>query len=265
MNDQIKEIYNHSMNELHFSGQTKEKMFRAISEQYSEQNSGGKIMKASFRFKSAGIVAAACVMLIGVTAFAGSGIVSRIESHNRIGSDITSYDDMSKLEKTISMDVLTVEKFCNGFTFRNAEIYDESDYSDDGANLANAAGVNITYSKDGMADIYLDADPVSTIRNDKDTSMETRMVGDVAVKYSLDEYLLLPPSQEGQVSQELLDRMENDDHFFISYGSDEEMTQMTTSLTFDVNGIHYCLMTFDTTLTIDELFGMAEELITSGK
>ena len=259
MNDQIKEIYNHSMNELHFSGQTKEKMFRAISEQYSEQNSGGKIMKASFRFKSAGIVAAACVMLIGVTAFAGSGIVSRIESHNRIGSDITSYDDMSKLEKTISMDVLTVEKF------RNAEIYDESDYSEDGANLANAAGVNITYSKDGMADIYLDADPVSTIRNDKDTSMETRMVGDVAVKYSLDEYLILPPSQEGQVSQELLDRMENDDHFFISYGSDEETTQMITNLSFDVDGVHYCLMTFDTTLTVDDLFDMAEELITEGK
>jgi hypothetical protein len=265
MNDQIKEIYNHSMNELHFSGQTKEKLFRAISEQYSEQNSGGKIMKASFRFKSAGIVAAACVMLIGVTAFAGSGIVSRIESHNRIGSEITAYEDMAKLEKTISMDVLTVEKFSNGFTFQNAEIFDMSDYNEDGADLADASGVDVTYTKNGMADIYLDVEPVSTIRNDKDTSMETRMVGDVAVKYSLDEYLLLPPSQEGQVSQELLDRMENDDHFFISYGSDEETTQMITNLSFDVGGVHYCLMTFDTTLTVDELFGMAEELITSGK
>jgi len=172
---------------------------------------------------------------------------------------------MAKLEKTINMDVLTVEKFSNGFTFQNAEIFDMSDYNEDGADLADASGVDVTYTKNGMADIYLDVEPVSTIRNDKDTSMETRMVGDVAVKYSLDEYLLLPPSQEGQVSQELLDRMENDDHFFISYGSDEEMTQMTTSLTFDVNGIHYCLLTFDTTLTIDELFGMAEELITSGK
>ena len=143
-------------------------------------------MKASFRLKTAGIVASACVLLVGGTALAASGIVSSIE-------------------------------------------------------------------------------PVSTIRNDKDTSMETRMVGDVAVKYSLDEYLFLPPSMEGQVSQELLDRIENDDHFFISYGSDQEETQMVTNLSFDVDGVHYCLMTFDTTLTVDELFDMVEELIMEGK
>jgi len=59
--------------------------------------------------------------------------------------------------------------------------------------------------------------------------------------------------------------MENDDHFFISYGSDQEETQMITNLSFDVDGVHYCLMTFDTTLTVDDLFDMAEELITEGK
>jgi hypothetical protein len=59
--------------------------------------------------------------------------------------------------------------------------------------------------------------------------------------------------------------MENDDHFFISYGSDQEETQMITNLSFDVDGVHYCLTTFDTTLTVDELFGMAGELIISGK
>ena len=91
------------------------------------------------------------------------------------------------------------------------------------------------------------------------------MVGDIAVKYSQDEYLFLPASQEGKVSQELLDREEKDDHFFISYGSDKEETQMTSSLSFDVAGVHYCLMTFDTTLTADELFDMAGELITLGK
>ncbi|MDT3845030.1 MAG: hypothetical protein LIV11_10740 [Bacillota bacterium] len=265
MNDPIKDIYNNSMNELHFTVQTKEKMFRAISEQYSEQNSGGKRMKASFKFTSTGIVAAACVMLIGVTAFAGSGIISSIESHNRLGSNIAVYKDMTKLENSIHMDVLTVEKFNNGFSFRNAEILDEANYSADGADLADVSGVDITYSKDGMADIYLEAEPVLTIRNDKDTSMETRMVGDVAVKYSLDEYLFLPPDQEGKVSQELLDRMEKDDHFFISYGSEQEKTQMITNLSFDVAGVHYSLVTFDTTLTVDELFDMAEELITSGK
>lgn len=264
MNDQIKEIYNNSMNELHFSGHTKEKMFRNISEQYSRQ-SGGMIMKASFRLKSAAIVAAACVLLVGGTALAASGIVSNIVSHNRIGSKTTTYVDMSKLETDINMDVLTVERFSNGFTFRSAEIFDMSDYSEDGSKLADASGLNITYAKDGIPDIYLDIEPVSTIRNDEDTSMETRMVGDVAVKYSLDEYLFLPPNMEGQVSQELLDRMENDDHFFISYGSDQKETQMTTNLIFDVNGVHYCLMTFDTTLTVDELFDMAEELITEGK
>ena len=97
-------------------------MILRISYSYLRQTyDAGKIMKASFRFKSAGIVAAACVMLIGVTAFAGSGIVSRIESHNRIGSEITAYEDMTKLEKTISMDVLTVEKFSNGFPFQNVQ------------------------------------------------------------------------------------------------------------------------------------------------
>lgn len=222
-------------------------------------------MKASFRLKTAGIVASACVLLVGGTALAASGIVSSIVSHNRIGSETTTYVDMSKLENDINTDVLTVESFSNGFTFREAAIFDTSDYSEDGSKLADASGLNIIYAKEGIPDIYLDIEPVSTIRNDKDTSMETRMVGDVAVKYSLDEYLFLPPSMEGQVSQELLDRMENDDHFFISYGSDQEETQMVTNLSFDVDGVHYCLMTFDTTLTVDELFDMVEELIMEGK
>ena len=74
---------------------------------------------------------------------------------------------MAKLEKTINMDVLTVEKFSNGFTFQNAEIFDMSDYNEDGADLADASGVDVTYTKNGMADIYLDVEPVSTIRNEK--------------------------------------------------------------------------------------------------
>ena len=62
-------------------------------------------------------------------------------------------------------------------------------------------------------------------------------------------------------TEEELKREETDDHFFISYGSDERETYYASSAAFDMADVHYCIMTFDENITSDELFGMAEEII----
>ena len=264
MNDEIKDIYVDSMDTLHFSGQTKEKMLRVVNERYKREN-GGIIMKAGFRIKSAGLVAAACTLFVGVTAFAASGIITRMESHDRFGSEVTVYEDFGKIESATNYDILTVNKFENGFTFKDAEVVESEAYGESGNKVEDSVGAVLTFEKDGMADINIHVDAINAEWDVEDTSIETRTIDGIEAKYSVDEYLFLPASQEGSVSQELLDRQESDDHFFISYGSSDEETKYYNHLSFDKDGVHYSLSAFDTTLTVDELFEMADELITKGE
>lgn len=264
MKDEIKEIYVDSMDSLHFSGQTKEKMLRVVNERYRHEN-GGKIMKAGFRIKSAGLIAAACTLFVGVTAFAASGYISRMESHNRVGSEVTAYEDFGKIESATNFDILTVGEFENGYVFDNAEVVDAEAYGESGNKLEDAVGAALTYKKDGMADLHVYANAVSSEWNEKDTSIETRIIDGIEVRYGVDEYLFLPADQEGKVSQELLDRQENDDHFFISYGTSEKETKFYSHITFVKDGVHYSLSVFDTALTADDFYEMASQLITKGE
>ena len=79
--------------------------------------------------------------------------------------------------------------------------------------------------------------------------------------YNYDEYLNLqvdekPTAEEWQ-------RVETDEHFFISDGSDERYTSFVSGIDFEINGIAYVMIGFDVEMTADELFEMAEEIITA--
>lgn len=92
-------------------------------------------------------------------------------------------------------------------------------------------------------------------------AQKTREVDGITLKNSVNEYLFLPPSSEGNVPEEDLKRQEEDNHFFISFGSEERETVFYTNVVFVMDGNTYILTTDDTKLSADEIFGMAEELI----
>ena len=57
------------------------------------------------------------------------------------------------------------------------------------------------------------------------------------------------------------DRDANDPHFFISDGSDERETRMSSTVSFVMDDVYYCILSFDTSMSTDEMMDMAEEII----
>ena len=94
--------------------------------------------------------------------------------------------------------------------------------------------------------------------NDR-TATESRTIDGTDVQYNCDEYLFLP-NEDYEMDDTVKARMENDDHFFVSYGSDKKETTFFKGVTFKQNGLLYHLYTSDS-IDSEELFQMAAELI----
>ena len=96
-----------------------------------------------------------------------------------------------------------------------------------------------------------------------DKAQEMREFNGVKLYYSRDEYLFLPVSGEDQVTEEERKREEEDPHFYISYGSDEREIKHPSFVTFVMDDVMYCMLSFDTNMTSEEMLDMAEEIITA--
>lgn len=88
-----------------------------------------------------------------------------------------------------------------------------------------------------------------------------RLYRNITEHYNYDEYLILPGDE--RPTEEELQRTETDNHFFISDGSDERYTSYVSGIDFEIDGIAYVMIGFDIDMTADELFDMAEEIITA--
>ena len=106
-------------------------------------------------------------------------------------------------------------------------------------------------------------EPYAVLNQDlsKDT-LEERVFADIQVYYNQVEYHLVPADYEA--TPEELERKESDPHYTISYGIDEERTEINSDVCFEMNGVKYLLLTSDD-VSEDELFAMAEEIISSVK
>ena len=91
------------------------------------------------------------------------------------------------------------------------------------------------------------------------TATDSRTIDGIDIQYNCDEYLVLP-SEDYELDEAVKNRMETDDHFFVSYGSNEEETIIYKGVSFEQNGIFYHLYSSDN-IGSEELFQMAAELI----
>lgn len=254
-----KEEYIESMRRLEFSDETKEKMIGNLTKISTPGNGG--VMKKGIKAGKAVIIAAACVMIFGVTA-AAAGIATMTVSHNRLGSRTDNFEKLSKLEKEIGFDVVAKESFSNGYMFDYMEIQDMVSKDDNYNDIEKSSGMSINYVKEGSPDVSVYMDP-STSDFGVKNAQESREVNGITLYYSYDEYLFLPASDGESATEEELKRQEIDPHFNISYGSDERETSFVSSVFFIMDGVTYDLMSFDTNMTSEEMLDMAEEIITA--
>ena len=250
--------YRQSMESIRFSDHEKESMVRRIMN--GEPENGGR-MKSKLDFRKIALTAAACVVFLSATALA-AGAVTSITSWNRPDTRTTNFEDLSQIEEKSGIDVTAIDSFSNGYSFDYMEVEELTTQDDAGNDIASYKGISMEYTKEGSPDLYLSMDPTEAFGESSDESATAvKEYEGIKLYYNYDEYLSLPVDEEPTEEERL--REETDNHFFISDGSDERCTDYVSSVIFDIDGITYCLMSFDTSMTADDFFQMAEEIITA--
>ena len=251
--------YIESMSLIKLSDDKKEKMISDLTKISPIRKEG--MMKKRMGVKKTAIIVAACIMVFGVTATA-TGIATGVVSHNKIETRTSNFEDLEKIEQLAELDITAVESFSNGYKFDHMEIGESTTQDDSFNDLLSYKGISMNYVKENEPYVAIYMDPKDMVSGDgSEDAMDSRVVGDVNVYYSCDEYLFVPVGET--LTDEEKERDANDPHFFIIDGSDERETRMFSHVSFVMGDVYYCMLSFDTNMSADEMMDMAEEIITA--
>ena len=249
--------YIESMSLIKLSDDKKEKMISDLTKISPIRKEG--TMKKRMGVKKTAIIVAACIMVFGVTATA-TGIATGVVSHNKPDTRTGNFGDLEKLEQQAGLDITAVESFSNGYEFDHMEIGESTTQDDNFNDLLSYKGISMNYVKENEPYVAIYMDPKNMVSGDaSEDAMDSRVVGDVNVYYSCDEYLFVPVGET--LTDEEKERDANDPHFFISDGSDERETRMFSHVSFIMGDVYYCILSYDTDMNADEMMDMAEEII----
>lgn len=256
--------YKESMRRLAFSDDIKEKMIGNLTKVDVPEKGG--VMKKGFKTGKIVVIAAACVMIFGITV-AAAGLAKGVVSHNRLWSRTGDFEKLVKYEEETGLDVKAVETFSNGYMFDCLEINDSTVQDEDFNDIESYSGMDIQYKKNDCPQVvvYMDPARMSDESYDKEAAQERREVNGITLYYSKNEYLLLPVTKDNPdpATEEERNRAENDPHFFISYGSPERETRYISSVHFYMNDVSYDIISSGTEMTGEEMMDMAEEIISA--
>lgn len=92
-------------------------------------------------------VAAACLLVSGITVFAGGA--SYFVSCSGFEPQYTDYQDMSKAEQKLGYTVDSVEQFANGFVFDGVSVESIDAYTEETGKTFSVPMIDVRYRKDG--------------------------------------------------------------------------------------------------------------------
>lgn len=138
-------------------------------------------------------VAVACLLVSGITAFAGGA--SYFIGSSGTEPEYTNYQDMEKAEKQLGYAVDNVEQFTNGYSFGGVSVETIIACTEENGKMYSIPSMDVRYRKDGnIIDLNINEKVESTMSAKEPDA--TRMCGDIELRY--DEYTnkLVPDSYE---------------------------------------------------------------------
>ena len=140
-----------------------------------------------------------------------------------------------------AIDANIPEAFGNGYAFKSALPVDQQNLDADNNVLSESKAISVVYGKTGAVDVELSVEPRDSQLGDNSGARANsqREFAGVMVSYNHDEYLICPDGY--QLSDEQLERQQNDEHFFVSYGDPREAPYSTffDSAAFTVGDVTY--------------------------
>lgn len=226
-------------------------------------------------------VAAACLLVSGITVFAG-GAAGRFAVSVSEESQYTDYRDLDKAQKKMGHEVDSVEQFTNGYAFVGASVVQAESYTEEGAKAYSIPMMDIRYEK-GESKISL----MIMENREKDVSSRepglTRTCGDITLWYDECMYKVIPAEYE--IAEEDMDHMQQGSNVIsetttvmVTDWTAEELEEgeaggeegvldvgRTKTVRWEKDGVTYDLVGSDLDLSGEEMLDMAEEIISSGK
>lgn len=219
------------------------------------QISEDKRMK-KFSKKKVAIVAAVACMAIGTTAFA-AGHIATYRSWSNPQNVITNYADAVTKSDELGANLIIPQAFSNGYSFDAANTMGMEGLDDSGKVMVRGTDFTARYVKDSMPDINMFIHQVYE-ENDENYAVSSETIRDVEVYFNQATYKFVPEGYE--LTDE--DRQNMDDpHFEISEGSDTVEIMNFTGISFEKDGEYYNMFAWDSDMTADEWYEMAEELL----
>ena len=250
--------YKKAMDEIRFSDDEMESM---ISNLVKGEKKRKVVRKLSY--KKLAVTIAACFMMLSVTAFA-AGKATGIVGGGVLFSESKDFGKLEKLEKKAGIDISALESFSNGYSFERMCVEKMHTVDENGNKIKDYKGIDIDYTKEDNPPINVSMSPSEMYSDDGTRYTQKRDINGITVRYNYDEYLFVPQgwtivkeSEDGYV------KLEEEEHLFVSDGSDDVGKNWVSSASFDMDGITYVIHGMDLDMTADDFFKMAEEIITA--
>lgn len=213
-------------------------------------------------------LAAALILVLGVSAFAIWGIPRFTDTHQMPKTaEYTSLSALPEIEKDVGYPVTVPEHFSNGYAFSMLRVDGEAVFGESYEVLKEYYSVHVTYTRNGAPDLSLSLSPVLELESSSEapvrTPSEQRTVSSVTVDLNCDHYKVVPEDYE-KTEDDLA--QEAAGHYYISFGSDQIEEREVASAEFKLDNVSYTLMDMAAKETsLDTLTQMAGEIIEEAK
>ncbi len=214
-------------------------------------------MTRKWSFKKVLVTAAAVCVVGSITAVAAGKIVG-VQSSSSWKEAVTQYGQMEEMSGDLGLDIHVPEAFSSGYEFKTAMPVHSAATDQEGNAVEQWTGLNLVYSKEGQPDLNISVENAQSAQmgfGDSDAIFEH---GGVQMAYSREHYRFVPPNYElSEEEQAQIDAGE----LVVSYGSQSVEDKEIQSLSWKQGDIRYGLMLFDSSMTGEDMAGMAGEII----
>jgi len=205
--------------------------------------------------KKIALFGVAATLVMGITVFAASGIISQWFSSSSSVPDYEALPSAEQIVKDIGYEAITIDEFANGYKFYNGSIVDNA-LADEIGNVAEKfKSVIFRYKKNGDEVIFSQDKFNSTVETGGEIITS---IDGVDVYYYSHTNKLVPGDYK--MTDEDKEAEKNGELVF-SYGMDEVKIIEVQSVSWEKDSTRYQLLQLDGKLSADELAEMAKEII----
>ena len=201
------------------------------------------------------LIAVAATLVLGITVFAASGIVSNWFSSSSSVPDYKSLPTAEQVTKDIGYTPVLIDSFENGYSFKNGSIKNNNLADEDGKSVEKFKSVSFDYEKDGDTVIFAQDKFNTQIEPQGDV---VKTVKDTELYYYSYTNKIVPADYELTEEDK---KAESNGELVFTYGSKEVNISEIQSITWLKDGTQYQLLQIDGKLSKDELVKMAEEIL----